>query len=45
VIVYDPGQARFSIAPDKSAGVVGLTMHVLRPGQAYDLKTRTVLPR
>jgi cyanophycinase len=45
VVVYDPGQARFSIAPDKSVGVVGLTMHVLRPGQGYDLKTRAVLSR
>ncbi|MGA2586262.1 MAG: cyanophycinase [Candidatus Aminicenantales bacterium] len=45
VIVYDATRAKVTITPSKAVGIVGMTTHVLLPGQTYDLKSKKVLVR
>jgi cyanophycinase len=43
VLVYDPGQARFDLRPDKTFSAVGIVLHILTEGRTYDLQARRVL--
>jgi len=45
IIVYDATRANVTITPSKAVGIVGMTTHVLLPGQSYDLKSKEVLVR
>lgn len=43
VVVYDASAAAVKISPSRSISFSGLIMHVLLPGDRYDLKTRKVV--
>jgi len=43
VIIYDASQADISILPSQAFGIKGLIMHILLPGERYDLKSKKVI--
>jgi len=43
VIVYDPTSVKVLATPGTIIGVTGLVMHVLRPEEKFNLRTRTIL--
>ncbi|MBN2206256.1 MAG: cyanophycinase [Candidatus Aminicenantes bacterium] len=45
VIVMDAGRARIRVEPSGGIGIEGLVLHVLRPGDLFDLGTRKAVAR
>lgn len=43
VIVYDASEAGIKIWPDKGISGHNITMHILKPGDHFDLKTRSLI--
>jgi cyanophycinase len=43
VVIYDGSQAKIRITPSKMIGFTGMIMHVLLPGDRFDLKARKVV--
>jgi cyanophycinase len=43
VIVYDTSQAKIKILPSQSIGFSRMIMHLLLPGDKFDLKKRKVI--
>jgi cyanophycinase len=43
VVIYDGSKANVRIAPSKMIGFTGMIMHVLLPGDGFDMKARKVL--
>lgn len=43
VVVYDATKAKMKIMPSHTIGAFGIIMHLLKPGDKFDLKTKNLL--